>query len=185
MGSYAELYFTDAGIKPAQGELSDDAPYLLSGHHLPLLWLSLFQREDIIDLPDPDEPDSPWPYLVAPRTQAMATLAARRALLSTRFPGLKPLWFDQFAAMLAQAPFAFVHLDTMEIGSMIATGPEWRRILERLLGVFDTDAARAEAGWRQFDAGFIGPYQGKDADKPWTYCGSGGAGSPMPWDPPE
>lgn len=183
MGSYSYLYFSDAKAEPGQGEVSDDSPFLLSNSRLPLLWLALFQREDIIDVPDPGEPDVLWPYLVAPRTGAMAALAARRSLLTSRFPAMDSRWFDQFAAMVAHAPLAFVHLDTMEIGSVFGTGSEWRQILATLLGMFESDAARSETGWRQFDAGFRGAYEGAHADKPWTYCGGGGAGSPMPWDP--
>lgn len=185
MGSYSELYFSDVMTKPGEGELSETAPYLLSRYHLPLLWLALYRRENLTEVPEPSEPANLWPYLVAPRTEALATLAARRELLVLHFPSMKPLWFDQFTAMLEQTPFAFVHLDTMDIGSVLYAAPQWRQVLEALLGIFETDAFQAEAGWQQFHAGYSGPYEGESATKPWTYCGGGGAGSSMPWDPPE
>jgi hypothetical protein len=182
MGSYSALYFSDVKALPERGEISEDSPYLQARSHLPLLWLALFRPEDIVHVPDPDEPANPWPYLVAHRTKTMATLAARRELLTLRFPAMNPDWFDQFAAVLEQAPSEFVHLDTVEI--MVGTGPEWRQTLETLLGMFEDDASRAQAGWRQFNSGYSGPYDGESATRPWTYCGSS-ADSPMPWEPAE
>ncbi|MET3463767.1 MULTISPECIES: hypothetical protein [Variovorax] len=188
MGSYSEMYFSDVKTPPGRGELSEASPYLLARHHVPILWLALFHTGDIFDVPAPDDPDDlygPWPYMVAQRTRAIATLAARRALLSSRFQDMDPVWLIQFGLMLEQASFEYVHLDTASVGSMIGTGPEWRQSLETLLCIFEADPSLERQGWHLFNTHYVGAYRGEASKKPWTYCGSSGTNQPMPWEPPE
>jgi len=201
MGDYSELYFSNARTPPGRGELSEASPYLLSKYHVPLFWFALFSPEDISEHKESDEPDDVWPYLSKRRVRAMDMFNARRAALMIHFPQIAPLWADQFAALLAQTHFEYVHLDTRQIGGMIHTGPKWRQALETMLDIFEsapppapvprsflgrlfrTPEPPGSPGWYLFKTHFSGSYAGTRGAEPWPYCGSSGTDNPMPWEP--
>ncbi|QNK68965.1 hypothetical protein [Variovorax sp. PAMC26660] len=203
MGDYSELYFSGVKTPPGRGELSDTSPYLLSKYHVPLFWLAMFDGEDIADRRESEEPDDVWPYLAKKRAQAIAMLDTRRPRLISHFPGMDPVWLNQFASMLARTPFEYVHLDTSQIGGMVGTGPEWRQSLETMLGIFEVEPPppvrqRSFIGrlfrtanepppppsWRLFNASFGGSYTGTRGTQPWPYCGGSGTDEAMPWELP-
>jgi hypothetical protein len=144
----------------------------------------MFDREDFSERRESDAPDEIWPYLAKERIQAMALLEARRETLLLNFPRTDPIWLDQFVSLLAKTDFDYVHLDTHQVGSMISTGPEWRKTLESTLGIFEAGPAN-QAGWRAFNSSFFSAYSGTNSTEPWSYCGASGTDELMPWEPPD
>jgi len=175
MGDYSHLFFTNSKIPPKRGELADASTYLLINRQVPLLWLALFNPNDILTIPSDDGEDCD-PYLVKERKQAIVTLDSRETWLLANFENLKPHWILQFKAVLEKTEFLYVWLDTREIGSMIGTGKEWKVTLEKILEIFSNPP-----NWVVFNK-ILGDYKGIQSTEPWPYAGASGTDDPMPWE---
>jgi hypothetical protein len=196
MGSYSELYFSNTRANPGRGGLSNDSPYLLSKYHLPILWLGLFDTPDIDDDAHSQEPTDVWPYLVKQTKEAAVLFGSRWPFLSKHFPALESQWHDQLLSMLRDSRFEYVHLDTHQIGSMVVTGPEWRRELEVMLEMFSSETSPAQGllsrllrkpsprspALMLYNMRFGARYDGDRRSEPWAYCGASGTDEAMPWE---
>lgn len=92
--------------------------------------------------------------------------------------------------------YEYVHLDTMQIGGMVATSEEWRSELEAMLNMFahQPDDAQSgffakifskpkpETGWDIFKRRFDYAYAGSKGEEPWPYCGDSGTDKLMSWE---
>ena len=137
MGEYTLLYMTNSAA-PVLDDLPEDEACLMLNHHLPIVWLALFERANIKDI-EIEEDEGPWPYLVSELRPAKERLQARRPLLRSEFPSLKDVWIDQFADYLSSVAQTHLHLDANQLGSMVTgEGKEWRLELSRMLDMFDT-----------------------------------------------
>jgi hypothetical protein len=139
MSEYAQLYVRQS----KQAVLSykqPDAPslYLLSSYSIPVFWLALFTRADIVLSRISEDDDFDWPHLVSPLPAALDRLLERRSGLMTTFGDFIAPWLEQFHTTLKVAPGAYVHLDTSQIGALAFSGSakgaeEWRPQLELML----------------------------------------------------
>lgn len=180
MGDYAQLYFTNERAVPRRGELdSSSSPYLLSKYHVPVFWLALFAQADMLVAPDEDTGDT-WPYLVAPRGDAVARFVDREQFIASSFPLCEAKWMAQFRSLLEQSRFEYVHLETSQIGAMVCSGPEWQTELSAMLTIFDEP--RRSAGWSVFNSRFADAYADSKGKVPWPYCGGSGTDQVMPWE---
>ena len=192
MADYSELYFSNKKTSTRQGELNvSGSPYLLAKYHVPLFWLALFEREDIVDVRD-----DVWPHMVKSRLGAAALFSSRQAIMQRRFPSLRPQWHEQFKEFLLQVPFEYVHVDTSQIGSISSTAQEWRADIETMLGLFSERPTSPlsellgklyykwapNPGWELFQMRLGAAFKNADAETSWPYCGESGTDEPLPWE---
>jgi hypothetical protein len=200
MSEYAQLYVRHS----TQALLSYKQPdqpslYLLSTYSIPVFWLALFTRADIVPSRINDDDDFDWPHLLSPLPVALDRLIERRAGLMTTFGDHIAPWLEQFHNTLKVSPGEYVHLDSSQIGALAFSGSaegaeEWRPQLELMLDGYGeplpvpraelrTDVREDEINdkWRALY--LYGPgnvYETERRHSALSYCGEGGD-EPAPW----
>ena len=113
MSDDSELYFLERETRPARAELDDNSsPYLLSEWHLPIVWLALFQPQDVrIDLTSIQDRDRA--YFATLRDKALSNLEDRKAWIHTAVPHLNVEWIDSFAKLLTLCKLPWVHVQPL------------------------------------------------------------------------
>jgi hypothetical protein len=195
MGDYSELYFANSNRKIADQQGEPGSPYLLAKYHVPLFWLALFERDDIVDVRD-EATGEAWPHLVKARTAAAALFSSRQAFVQSRFPSLRSVWQQQFEQFLLRTPFEYVHVDTSQIGAMIGSASQWRADLETMLGLFSENPSATRRpsflgklfykwapspAWELFQMRLGPAFEGANGQEPWPYCGESGTDESVPW----
>lgn len=141
----------------------------VASYHLPMLWLALFDEADL-RMCDRDGEGDVWPYCVCGTDEALARLQARRPDLVAAF-GRRVGWLiHALSEDLAATGQRFVVLDTWDIGSMVADGPEWAEELRAMLKVVGQEVSEryrkhfplpADADGKAWDVFLAGPdYEG-------------------------
>jgi hypothetical protein len=138
LGNYTEFY---AENRPSLGPrgifLTEGAPYLSAKYCLPVVWLALFDADDVQVFTDLRDHDDLHVHLASPREAALARLARRRLWLLAHYPRLRPVWLDQFEGYVAAMTQSHVHLSTMEVASMVYGAEEWAMELPLILRMFE------------------------------------------------
>jgi hypothetical protein len=135
---------------PANGVSGTAKILAAANYQIPLLWLSLFDSEDVkaVEMPiekaDGSESTAPVPTLHAPIESARARYESRRALLLARLPVGLHTHVDEWERLLATVKHAFVQIDVAEIWMMFDP-PEFDDAIRRHLPAFELGGAP----WRE------------------------------------
>ncbi len=137
MSDDSELYFLKHEKRPARTELdSNQSPYLLSEWHLPIVWLALFQPQDVrVDAASIRDGDRA--YFAALRHEALVTLENRRSWIQAAIPNLELRWLDSFAEFLSTCQLPWVHVQPANFAKD-GSAPNVEA-LRNLLGVFSNN----------------------------------------------
>lgn len=135
MSDVSELYFLDCDTRPTWCELeSNSSPYLLAVSHLPIVWLALFQEQDVrIDINCLK--DRNRAYFAAKRGTAIANFEKRISWIRSAVPSLDEVWLLSFMRLLVSCKRLWVHVQPLTIerdGSVPSVD-----VLKQLLAIFD------------------------------------------------
>lgn len=149
MGNFADLYTSDSDSAPKRGDGERRlAFHAVAKYHIPVAWLALYVAADIHMCRVDDDPETEEvPHLVCRREIALDRLHSRIQWLVGEFSeGVRPPLLDLHGELsLADQPF--VHLETMDIGSMVSTPDAWVIDLRVMLSAFDERPPDTHLAW--------------------------------------